>query len=103
MIAVCERSAIVTVGTVNPRRFAHVRPRHMAALAAVPQDPLAVCDGHRRCAVKGLPEHRFRPCFPSRNDAASGLTATENKQTAASGAQHADLSGRDTKATAHGR
>ena len=52
VIAVCKRPAIVTVGTVNPRRFAHVRPRHMAALAAVPQDPLAACDGHRRCAVK---------------------------------------------------
>jgi uncharacterized protein len=34
--AVCERPAIVTVSTVNPRDFTHVRPRHMAALAAVP-------------------------------------------------------------------
>jgi len=33
VIAVRERLAIVTVATVNLRDLAHVRPRHMAALA----------------------------------------------------------------------
>lgn len=33
VIAVHERLAIVTVATVNLRDLAHVRPRHMAALA----------------------------------------------------------------------
>jgi hypothetical protein len=41
VIAVCERRAIVTAATVNLRDFANVRPRHVAALATVPQDPLA--------------------------------------------------------------
>ena len=41
VIAVCERLAIVTVATVNLRDFADVRPRQVAALATVPQDPVA--------------------------------------------------------------
>ena len=36
VIAVCERSAIATVATVNLRDFANVRSRHVAALATVP-------------------------------------------------------------------
>ena len=39
VIAVCERLAIVTAATVNLGDLADARPRHMAALAAVPQDP----------------------------------------------------------------
>jgi hypothetical protein len=81
VIAVCERLAIVTAATVNLRDLADARPRHMAALATVPQDPLAACR-HGRCAVKACRSTDSGHTFTQRRSI--GLTATENKQTAAS-------------------
>ena len=65
MIAVRERQAIVTAAAVNPRDFATVRPRHVAAPATVPQDPLAVCvtdtdDAQQRPARAPIPTMAFR-------------------------------------------
>jgi hypothetical protein len=50
VIAVCERLAIVTAATVKLRDFANVRPRHVAALATVPEDPLAARRTRTMCS-----------------------------------------------------
>jgi len=57
VIAVRERPAIVTVATASLRDLAHVRPRHMAALATVPQDP----SGGERNMLTSLAATRRRP------------------------------------------
>jgi len=55
VIAVCQRPAIVTAATASLRDLANVRPRHVAALATVPQDPPAVC---RTRTVRGKKARR---------------------------------------------